>query len=442
LDAPMEVRLNSTIRLVTTCQVDVRVTVITSKINATFQCGLQQKRIDTYLNRNKAEQIKSGPLKGKYELHETVSQKRGKKIMFKGQGTSETLYKPPPPPSIARLPKHLEPRRKELEGKDLSQDLKSLKDTPLSVVANLIAADLDSMKMLIKKPTATRPWSLGQTLEKQKNKPLLRMKPSGKRRPRSRESAADDDEEAPPERASIDTEYLPIPPVMKLASGAYRHRDGGPTKRISLKCINGPEVVYTKDKYGEKQPHLVHFDNAKRKEQFYSFMRDVTYKDKLITVCCLQQDSQKCRQCRCMCEDANGIVHRDKTLSSNHILVEFNMTESRFLLNEFNIRSVPMFLMWYNGRLVTATTTLNRGAAPTSLKDFLGQIDMSLQDARSNRFMPEDFQFDPGHDHALTMNFMDAKTKIHDDLVARHRADYVKVKKALAARAAEIEVKV
>ena len=43
-------------------------------------------------------------------------------------------------------------------------------------------------------------------------------------------------------------------------------------------------------------------------------------------------------------------------------------------------------------RLVTATTTLNRGAAPTSLKDFLGQIDMSLQDARSNRFMPEDFQ--------------------------------------------------
>merc|ERR1711988_1744900 len=148
----------------------------------------------------------------------------------------------------------------------------------------------------------------------------------------------------------------------------------------------------------------------------------------------------RCRQTRCMCEDANGMVHRTASLKKNHVLVEYNMTDSRFLMNHYRIRSVTMFLMFYNERLVTATTTLNKGAAPTSLKDFLAQIDTSLADARSNRFLPVDFQFDPGHDNALTMNFMDAKQKIRDDINARAKADYVKVQKALEAGNNEVEM--
>jgi len=439
LDTPLEVRLNSAMRMVSTCQVDIRITLVTPKINATFQCGLQLKRTDTYLNRNKVEQITNGPMRGKYELNETVTQKRGKPIMFKGQPVTEILYQPPPPPSIVSLPKHLEPKKKELEGKDLSQNLQALDNVPLSVVANLIAADLADLKALAKKPTDKRPWSLGITLNKQKNKPLLRTKPS-KRRPSSREAVdplEHADAEAEQEKTkSLGAEYLPIPPVMKLASGAYRHREGGPTKRVSLKCINPPQVIYQKDKYGTPHPHLAHFDKNKRKCQFFDFVRDVTYKDKLLTVACLQQDSQRCRQTRCMCEDANGLLHREKRWKE-HVLVEYNMTDSRFLLDHYRIRSVPMFLCFYNGRLVTATTTLNKGAAPTSLKDFLAQIETSLSDARSNRFLPEDFTFDPGHDNALTMNFMDAKDKIRSDFVARNRADYEKVQKALAARNAE-----
>ena len=113
------------------------------------------------------------------------------------------------------------------------------------------------------------------------------------------------------------------------------------------------------------------------------------------------------------------------------------MTDSRFLMDHYKFRSVPMFLMFYNGRLVTATTTLNNGAAPTSLKDFLAQIETSLQDARSNKFLPDDFQFEPGCDNALTTAFMDVKHKIRDDINERVRSDYVKVQSALKLRNAE-----
>jgi len=421
----------------------LRVTVTTSKLNATFQCGLQLQRIDTYLNRNKAEQITSGPLRGKYELTQTVDQKRGKPIVYKGQAVSETLYKPPLKALGVTLPKHLEPQKKALEGKDLSQDLKSLdkNKVSLSVVASLISDELDNMKMLTKKPTDKRPWSLGQTLERQKNKPLLRTKPS-KRRPATREAVdpLENEDENPAEQKMPLSQYLEIPPVIKRASGAYRHREGAPTKRISLKCINAPGVEYKPDKYGTKHPHLVHFDKNKRKEQFFAFVSDVTHQDKLITVCCLQQDSLKARQCRCMCEDANGIVQRDKRLSKEHIIMEYNMTDSRFLMDQYRFRSVPMFLQYYNGRLVVATTTLNKGAGPTALKDFLAQLESSITDARSNRFLPDNFQFDPGCDNTLTMNFMDVKSKIHSDMEASHRAEYQKVQRAVAARNALVEV--
>merc|ERR1711988_415419 len=88
LEPPLELRLNSAMRLISTCQVDMRITFTTPKINATFQCGLQLKRTDTYLNRNKVEQVVSDPFRGKYELHETVAQKRGKPIVTQGQAVS------------------------------------------------------------------------------------------------------------------------------------------------------------------------------------------------------------------------------------------------------------------------------------------------------------------------------------------------------------------
>ena len=40
------------------------------------------------------------------------------------------------------------------------------------------------------------------------------------------------------------------------------------------------------------------------------------------------------------------------------------MTDSRFLMDHYRFRSVPMFLMFYNGKLVTATTTLNHHHHP------------------------------------------------------------------------------
>jgi len=445
MDPHLEVKMNSAMRLVTSCQVDVRVYLTTSKIDACFQCGLQLKRTDTYLNRNAAEQITSGPLRGKYELHETVKQKRGGYHESHGQKCSKILYTPPAPPSIATLKKEFEPVRDALLGKDLSQEFpkfKSLDGTPLAVVANLICNDLGEMNMLANKPTNKRFWSLDQTYRKQKDKPMMRTGPKKKKGEASEAIDPLENDEVDPlgekKAVHMGAGYLPIPPVMKRASGAYRHRDGGPTNRKSLKCINAPGVVYKKDKYGAKHAHLQHFDNNKRREQFFNFVKDVKYKDKLITVCCLQQDSIRCRQSRNMCEDANGQLSRSEEMQKNHYIVEYNMTDSRFLMDNYKFRSVPMFLCYYNGKLVTATTTLNKGAAPTSLKDFIGQIALSLADARSNKFLPDDFQFLPGQDNALTMNFLDCKTKIRDDINERVRADYVKVQQALKLRNAEV----
>ena len=47
-------------------------------------------------------------------------------------------------------------------------------------------------------------------------------------------------------------------------------------------------------------------------------------------------------------------------------------------------------------------------------------------------------RFDPGHDNALTMSFMDVKQKIRDDINEGVRADFVKVQKALELRAQEV----
>merc|ERR1712070_257153 len=108
-------------------------------------------------------------------------------------------------------------------------------------------------------------------------------------------------------------------------------------------------------------------------------------------------------------------------------------------MDHYRFRAVPMFLMFYNGRLVTATTTLNKGAAPDALKDFLAQIETSIGDARSNRFLPENFQFDPGQDNALTTSFMDVKSKIHDDIELKVRNEYKQVQRAIAIRQKETE---
>jgi hypothetical protein len=73
------------------------------------------------------------------------------------------------------------------------------------------------------------------------------------------------------------------------------------------------------------------------------------------------------------------------------ILRKFDMSESRFLRDRYNINTLPMYLMYYGGRLVYASSTLN--GYGTSKDDLIAQVRESTAAALRGAFLPDDFRF-------------------------------------------------
>lgn len=75
----------------------------------------------------------------------------------------------------------------------------------------------------------------------------------------------------------------------------------------------------------------------------------------------------------------------------NFILRKFDMSESRFLRDRYNINTLPMYLMYYGGKLVYASSTLN--GYGTSKADLVAQIKESITMATRGSFLPDTFKF-------------------------------------------------
>ena len=67
------------------------------------------------------------------------------------------------------------------------------------------------------------------------------------------------------------------------------------------------------------------------------------------------------------------------------ILCKFDMSSSSLLRERYNISTMPMFLMYYNGKLAYASNTLN-GYGSTK-EDLIEQIQASTADAKRGKFL-------------------------------------------------------
>jgi len=80
------------------------------------------------------------------------------------------------------------------------------------------------------------------------------------------------------------------------------------------------------------------------------------------------------------------------------------MSESRFLRDRHNIATLPMYLMYFDGRLAYASSTLN--GFGTSEDDLVAQARKTLMEAQAGKFMPENFKFGTTSD-SMTDKFAD-----------------------------------
>jgi len=179
-----------------------------------------------------------------------------------------------------------------------------------------------------------------------------------------------------------------------------------------------------KDASGRYRPeHGQHYKTArKRLLELKSRTYDENLKDipkgTLSVVVCLAGWMPACRRQEPVLEALNGKLAKaagappPSTLSGgaqkesypNFVLRKFDMSESRFLRDRHNIATLPMYLMYFDGRLAYASSTLN--GFGTSEDDLVAQARKTLMEAQAGKFMPENFKFGTTSD-SMTDKFAD-----------------------------------
>lgn len=205
---------------------------------------------------------------------------------------------------------------------------------------------------------------------------------------------------------------LPLTAVLKGASGRYRAEHGShyktPRKRLrELKA-----------------------------KMYDTFLKEEAPKGTVVVVACLASWLPQSKRLEPVLELLNGEMYeasKAKAAASSGgapglpppdpaaaaggpmMLCKYEMSESRFLRDRHNINTLPMFLMYYDGKLAYASNTLN--GFGTSRDDLLAQVNTTRLDAQRGNFLPPDFRFG-ATDNKLTASFADtlSKTSTHGKL--------------------------
>mmetsp|Transcript_13022 Transcript_13022/g.27726 ORF Transcript_13022/g.27726 Transcript_13022/m.27726 type:complete len:490 (-) Transcript_13022:334-1803(-) len=186
--------------------------------------------------------------------------------------------------------------------------------------------------------------------------------------------------------SGFDKGALPLSSVIKGASGRYRREHGEHvrTARRRLKEVKAKELD--------------------------TFLNEEVPKGTLAVVCCLAGWLPQCRKVEPALELLNGELFEQAKAKagekgapqSSFILCKFDMSESRLLRDRYNINTMPMYLMYYNGRLAYASNTLN--GYGSSKDDLVAQARATLLSAQQGTFLPADFKFSLT-DNRLTESF-------------------------------------
>jgi thioredoxin-like negative regulator of GroEL len=109
--------------------------------------------------------------------------------------------------------------------------------------------------------------------------------------------------------------------------------------------------------------------------------------DTLYCVCLLADWQPGCQRLLPQLELGNGKL-RGHAVAGKHVrLVRVDASEGRWLQRRFNIRSVPMLLMFYAGQLVAATNAVSSG------EELVNSCVGALERGRKGVTLPDSFAF-------------------------------------------------
>ena len=153
---------------------------------------------------------------------------------------------------------------------------------------------------------------------------------------------------------------LPVSAVLRSASGRYRTGAGAKSARVRLRLIDAASY-----------------------DEFVG--RGVAH-DALLVVCCLAAWLPQSNRAEQWLEALNGELAAERAAAPSgradggggggggvpFVLAKFDMSQSRLLKERHNIHTIPMYLMYYNGRLAYASNVLNGYGA--SAEDLRAQV--------------------------------------------------------------------
>ncbi|KAG8459206.1 hypothetical protein KFE25_005717 [Diacronema lutheri] len=172
---------------------------------------------------------------------------------------------------------------------------------------------------------------------------------------------------------------LPVSAVLRSASGRYRTGAGAKSARVRLRLIDAASY-----------------------DEFVG--RGVAH-DALLVVCCLAAWLPQSNRAEQWLEALNGELAAERAAAPSgradggggggggvpFVLAKFDMSQSRLLKERHNIHTIPMYLMYYNGRLAYASNVLNGYGA--SAEDLRAQVAETRAQAQAGNFLPDGFRF-------------------------------------------------
>ena len=174
--------------------------------------------------------------------------------------------------------------------------------------------------------------------------------------------------------STFDGRPLPLSSSIRAASGRYRPEHGThqKTTRRRLRLLSA--------------------------KGFDSFVSSDAPQNKVVVVCCLAGWLPQCRRVEPALELLHGEVHAQAAreggggaYDGEFLLCKFDMSESRYLRDRYNIQTLPMYLMYYGGKLAYASNTLN--GYGTSAHDLQAQVRETATAAQRGAFLPDNFRF-------------------------------------------------
>ncbi|KAL1524710.1 hypothetical protein AB1Y20_019594 [Prymnesium parvum] len=172
---------------------------------------------------------------------------------------------------------------------------------------------------------------------------------------------------------SVDGRPLPLSASIKAASGRFRPDHGFHYKTIRKR------LKLLKDR------------------SFDHFIQSEVPQGTLAVVCCLAGWLPQCRKAEPALELLNGELHAEAVAGegtkpvADFLLYKFDMSESRLLRDRYNITTLPMYLMYFNGKLCYASNTFK--GVGTTMNDLRAQVRDTREAAQRGIFLPDDFKF-------------------------------------------------